>query len=189
MRPQIFALVGILFMTSCNTRQDAELSDHQSKDARTYQEVGKQEAIANEIISIQSAFGDAVIHLDDASAASFVVKVEALAGRLEGIAVQLDKLGPLPVNLREATLKRLDDDEKALAKLGKSRTKSRPLSPQIAEITNPAVDRYFSINGSVMSKAGLLIEAKRDAPATPQIVKPPSSQSNSIGTENNQPLH
>ena len=160
MKPQIFALVGLLFMTSCNTSQDTELSDRNSKNARTHEEDGKQEAIAKEIISIQYAFGDAVLHLDDTRAAGFVVKVEALADRLEGIAAQLDRLGPLPVKLREYTLKRLDDDEKALAKLGKSRTRSRSLPPEIAKITNAAVDRYFRVSGSVMLKAGLLIEAK-----------------------------
>jgi hypothetical protein len=178
MKPQIFALVSLLFVTSCNTRQDAGLSDHKSKDARTHEKAGRKEAIAKEIISIQYAFGDAVLHLRDTGATIFVAKVEALADRLERIAAELDRLGSFPASLREATLKRLDDDEKALPQLVKNRTRSGPLPPEIAKITNPAVDRYFSASGSVMLKAGLLIEAKGDSPATPPTVKTPSLQSN-----------
>ena len=179
MKPQIFLLMGALLMTACHRRRDAEVSDHNSQDARTHDEVGGQEAIASEIIAIQHAFGDALFHLDNKSADNFVVKVNALSARLDKIAPELDRTGPFSDNLREATFKRLDDDERAFADMNKTKTKT-PLRPSIAEITNPAVDRYFSASGSVMSKAGLLIAANGNSSVKPSEFKmSPESSTNS----------
>ncbi|OQB89170.1 MAG: hypothetical protein BWX84_02546 [Verrucomicrobia bacterium ADurb.Bin118] len=160
MKPQIFALMALLFMASCNTRQNAYLPDGDSNGLRTHGEIRGQEALAKEIVSIQHDFGDAMLHLDNTNATNFVAKVGVLADRLEKISEELDRAGSFPASLREATLKKLDDDEKAFAQLWKSTVRNDLLQPEVAKITDPAVDRFFSVSGSVMMKAGLLIEAK-----------------------------
>ena len=110
------------------------------------------------------------------------VKVNALSDRLDKMAAQLDRTGPSTVTLREATLKRLDDDLKAFVNMSKGRTESPSLRPSIADITNPAVDRYFSASGSVMSKAGLLTPANGNPPAKPPESKAPSEFTTNLNT-------
>lgn len=160
MKSQIFALTALLFMASCSTRQDVYLPDGDSHGSRTYGEIRGQEAIAKEIVSIQHVFGDAILYLDNTNATNFVAKVGALADRLERISEELDRLGSFPASLRETTLKKLDDDEKSFAQFGGSTARYDSLQPEVAKITSHAVDRFFSVSGSVMMKAGLLIEAR-----------------------------
>jgi len=160
MKPQILALITLLFMASCNSRQDAHPPASNSNGSRTHGEIREQEAIAKEIAAIQHAFGDAMFHLDNANATNFVAKVGVLADRLGKISEELDRVGSFPTSLREATLKKLDDDENAFAQLGKGAVRNDSLQPEVAKITDPAVDRFFSVSGSVMMKAGLLVEAK-----------------------------
>lgn len=153
--------MALLFMTSCNTRQGVCLLDGEPNGSWTHEGIRRQEAIAKEIISIQHAFGDAVLHLDNTNATNFVAKVGVLADRLEKISEELDSLGSFPARLREATLKKLDDDEKAFSQHEKSTVRNDSLQSEVAKITVPAADRYFLVSGSVMMKAGLLIEASR----------------------------
>lgn len=114
----------------------------------------RQEAIAKEIVLIQYAFADAVFHLNNTNAVSFVAKAESLADRLDKISNELDILGRFPMSLRKATLKKLDGDDKAFAK-DIPRIPSGSLRPEVAKITNPAVERFFSASVPVGMKAGL----------------------------------
>ena len=114
----------------------------------------RQEAIAKEIISIEYTFGETVFQLNNTKAVGFVVKAESLTDRLDKTSKELDTLGRFPIGLRKATLEKLDDDEKALAKLTSSK-KIDLLQPEAVKITMPAAAKYFSARASVIRKAGL----------------------------------
>lgn len=168
MKYQIFTLIGLLLVTSCKPQPNSHLPNGDSTVVRTNGVIKNQEAIAKEIVSIEYAFGDAMVQLNNTNAVVFVAEVESLADRLDKISKELDALGLFPAGLREATLKKLNDDGEALAQLIQSRKASgslKPgsLQPEVAKITDPAVDKYFSAMAPVMRKAGLLIEAKREA--------------------------
>ena len=116
----------------------------------------RQEAVANEIVSIEYGFGDALLQLNNTNIVGFTTKMQPLADRLEKISKELDTLGPFPSDLREFTLKKLDDTEKTLPHI-------KPLQPEAVKII-PVMQKYVSAWISVTDKAGLLIEAKGELP-------------------------
>jgi hypothetical protein len=152
MNYSILALIGLLFVTACESQTNSNLSNGSFLGTRTNGVLEKQEAIAKEIVFVEREFGDAVVQLNHTNTVGFMAKVEPLVGRLEKASKELDTLGPFPAGLRDATLKKLDDAEKTLPHLG-------PLQPEAVKIA-PVMGKYVSAWSSVMDKAGLLIEAK-----------------------------
>lgn len=163
MNCQIFAVMGLLLVASCTPQPKSHMQDSDSAGMPTNGVLKNQEAIAKEIVSIEYAFGNAVVQLNDTNAVSFVAEVKSLSDRLDKISKELDTLGPFPAGLREATLKKLDDDEKAITQVSPSRTTAGSLQPEAVKIIEPAVDRYFSARASVVMKAGVFVEAKGGA--------------------------
>jgi len=123
----------------------------------------RQEAIAKEIDSIEYAAGDALLRLNNTNAVNFAAEMNSLSDRLDKISKELDILGPFPASLREATLKKLDDVEKALLPRLQIKIKSMSPQPEVGEIMAPAVARYLSAGTSVKDKAGLLIGTKGES--------------------------
>ena len=117
-----------------------------------------QEAIANEIVSIEYAGGDALLRLNNTNAVNFVAEMDSFSDRLDKISKELDMLGSFPPSLREATLKKLDAVEKALSPRLQIKVKSISPQPEFGEIIASALARNMSANLSVKDKAGLLIE-------------------------------
>jgi hypothetical protein len=117
----------------------------------------QQEAIATEIVSIQHAFVEVMIQLNNTNAAAFATKADHLINRLDKILKDLDTLGRFPMDLREATLKKLGEDDKASEKLLQSaKVSSSPqLQPEVLKILESRYERYFSAFGSIDMKAGL----------------------------------
>ena len=125
--------------------------------------------MANEIISIQYAYGDAFAQLNDNNAVEFAAKVESLADRLEQISKELDAVGPFPADLREATIKKLIDANKAMEQLLRSKNgsgllRNTPLPLNALEIIRPVIKKYFAAWVSVRTKARLYIEAADGLP-------------------------
>jgi hypothetical protein len=114
----------------------------------------RQEAIAKEIVFIQYDFTDAFLHINDTNAVSLVAKTESLADRLDKISKELDTLGRFPLSLRKATLKKMDDDEKVLAKLS-PRFEQGSLKPETVQIMETVFEKFFSASEPVDMKAGL----------------------------------
>jgi hypothetical protein len=110
-----------------------------------------QEAIAREIVTIAVAFGNALTRDDDARCAA---EVESLAGRLDMISKELDRLGPLPPTVREATAKEIDNPGRIFTVTNRIPTVSARL-PEAQKLLENAGTRYFVAWGSVMDKAGL----------------------------------
>ena len=145
---KIISLLLILALCGCHKTGETSDSPHD-----------RQAAIAREITDIEFRFAEAVFQLNNTNAADFVAEAESLANHLQKISNDLDTLGPLPVGLRDTTLKKLNDTE-AINKLKLSKKTSVTLRPEVAKITDPAVERYFSESASVMMKAGLVTDAK-----------------------------
>ena len=114
----------------------------------------RQEAIANEIVSIQYDFDDAFFHINDTNAVSLATKAESLANHLDKISKELDTLGRFPLSLRKATLKKMDNDEKAFSKLLPV-SELGSLRPETVKIMETAFERYYSAAEPVNMKAGL----------------------------------
>ena len=110
----------------------------------------RQEAIAKEIVSNWHDFSDAFFHINDSNAVNLVAKAESLANRLDKISIELETVGRFPLSLRKATLKKMDDDEKAFAKL-----KQESLKPETVKTMETVFERYMSAAYSVEMKAGL----------------------------------
>lgn len=150
----ILLLICLLFATSCKSQTNSIQSNRGSKETHTNSVLKSQEAIAKEILSIEYAVGDAMSKLNNTNAVDFVTKVEPLTDRLGKISKELDALGPFPVGLRDATLKKLDDAEKKMPHPGS-------LQPEAAKIIAPIMDKYLSAWISVTDKADLLVEANK----------------------------
>jgi len=115
----------------------------------------RQAAIANEIVS---NYTKAILNCKNTNAADFVTTSDSLANRLEVISKELDKSGPLPMDLRKATLEKLADlDKKEVFE----QNKMPPiLQAQLTNTIIPIMQRYMSAWLSVMPKAGLVTDAK-----------------------------
>lgn len=161
----IFAIGGLLLLASCEKQSKSPMLQGDFNGARTRSAVRSQEAIAKEILSIEYNLGDEMVQLNNTNAVGFVAKVKALAERLDQISKELDGLGPFPPDLRKATLKKLDDAEKVLAQLFQSRKSSDSLQPEDAKTINPVMEKYLSAWISVLEKARLFIEAKKEVSA------------------------
>ncbi len=155
MNYSILALIGLLFLTSCESQTNSRLSNGDFSGTRKNGVLEKQEAIAKEIVFVEHDFGDAVFQLNNTNAVGFLAKVDPLVDRLEIISKELETLGPFPVGLRDATLKKLNDAEMTLPYLG-------PLQPEAVKIT-PVMDKYISAWSSVMDRAGLFVGAKGES--------------------------
>jgi hypothetical protein len=114
----------------------------------------RQEAIANEIVSIANDFLDAFTHINDTNAVSLMVKTESLTERLDKMSKELDTLGRFPLSLREATLEKLDVDEKVFAKLSPI-FEQGTLKPETVKIMETVFEKYFSASKPIEMKAGL----------------------------------
>lgn len=145
---KIVSLLLILTLCGCNKVQE-------SKDSTQK----RQAAIADEIAAIELTFVKAVLNLNNENAESFVVEAGFLADNLHKISLELDKLGPLPADLRDATLKKLNDPE-AMNKLKQSNKTNIVLRPEVAKVTTPAFERFISESTGVEMKAGLVTDAK-----------------------------
>jgi F0F1-type ATP synthase membrane subunit b/b' len=145
----LFFLV-VVFCGCCET-QKASVSLHE-----------RQEAVANEIVSIESDYTKALVSLNNANATNFVIKANSLADRLEAISKELDTLGLFSMELRKATLAKMDkleNDDKDFAKLRQNGMKL-DLQPKVAETVTPIMERYLSASVDVNDKVGLLLDAK-----------------------------
>ena len=90
----ILAMIGLLLLASCEAQPKSHLQDGDSTGARTKGTIKSQEAIAKDIVSIERAFGDAVIRVDNTNdATAFAAKVESWVNRLDQISKELDTLG------------------------------------------------------------------------------------------------
>jgi hypothetical protein len=91
MNSKIFALIGLLLVTSCDTQPNVRPPVGDSTGLGTDGVLKSQEAIATEILSIQYTVGDAMFQLNNTNAIGFVAKVEPLADRLEKISKSLSE--------------------------------------------------------------------------------------------------
>jgi len=148
---KFFLLFLMLAFCGCYETQKACVSLHE-----------RQEAVANEIVSIESDYTKALVSLNNANATDFVIKANSLADRLEAISKELDTLGLFSMDLRKATLAKMDkleNDDKDFAKLRQNVMKL-DLQLKVAETVTPAMDRYLSASVDVNDKVGLLLDAK-----------------------------
>ena len=150
----LFAVVGLLFVLSCERQLKPIKSQGDSSGVPMGRVVRSQRDLAKEIVSIIYAFGEALARADNTDGASFASEVDLLSSRLEKISKELDTLGPFSPSLREATRKEIDDKGRIIAQL-RSKAVSRPLQPEILRLTENAGDRFFQAWGSVAAKAGL----------------------------------
>ena len=160
MKHHIFFVTGLLLVTSCKSQKTSNLPNHDFTGAQTNAVLRTQESIAKEIVSIDYAFGDALLRLNNTNAVNFAAETDSLSDRLDKISNELDALGPFPASLREATLIKLDSVEKALSQPLQIKIESLSPQPEVGEIIAPAVARCLSSRLSVKDKAGLLVEAK-----------------------------
>jgi len=155
MNYQALVLITLLFVTSCKFDSKSNLPNGDSTGVQTNEFPRKQDVVAKEIISIQYAFLDAVMNLNNTNASSFATKVKSLTDRVFLISKELDVLGPFPQSLREETLIKLNNAEKSNVSLHKNRDGAGTLKPEISSITNPLVNDFISAMTGVMMKAGL----------------------------------
>jgi len=158
MKHQIFFLTGLLLLTSCKSQTISNLQIYKSTGAQTNMVLKSQESIAKEIVSIEYSFGDAMLRLNNTNAVNFAAEMDSLSDHLDKISKELDALGTFRPELRETTLKKLDDVEKALFQRLQIKIESVSQQPEVGEIIAPAVARCLSARLSVKDKAGLLIE-------------------------------
>ena len=155
----LFALIGSLLVTSCDAQTNSNLPSGGSTGLRTNGVIENQEAIAKEIVSIEHAFGDAMLQFNNTNTVAFVTEVKSLTERLDRLSKEFDVTGTFPIGLREATLKQMDDIEK-------TSPHPRPLRPEDAkdvDTITSVTEKYISVWVSVTDKAGLSIGAKGEA--------------------------
>ena len=114
----------------------------------------RQDAIANEIVSLHYSFAKALSLVNNTNAVEFPTIVKPLSNRLREVFSELDALGPFPLFLRESTLKQIEDDGQLILKEGRDRP-SNPWTTESDSIITPIVTEFFEASNSVTKKAGL----------------------------------
>jgi hypothetical protein len=152
----IITVCSLIFLLSCSRQTVAVNSQDKAGGTMTGK---RQKALAEEIVSVQNAFGEALVRASKTKGVSFPSDVDPLSGRLEKVSKELDTIGPLPSSLREIIGKAIDDKGKDILKRVRKNL-SGPMQPEIQRNYEDAGDRYFRGWGEVCAKAGLDMEAK-----------------------------